>query len=209
MRPSASLPTGERQLHPVVLADQLERDSLRVSELPRQIPKVDRVHGSVLEVVLKVCQSSPAVQPIGGDGAGLISPAAFPGRTVLSSARRSQTPRPVSMFHHCRPCAYRPQQEQYSRLIRCSLMAHRLSSRPAAIRWRAPVARPGDARPTRLRRDPRQRCRNTARAPQLQLVRSSPSRDRIGPSGFGGLVDFVTSFARVRAFRGRSREPTS
>lgn len=60
MRPSASLPTGERQLHPVVLADQLERDSLRVSELSRQIPRVDRVHGSVLELVLKVCQSWPA-----------------------------------------------------------------------------------------------------------------------------------------------------
>jgi len=25
-------------------------------------------------------------------------------------------------------------------------MAHRLSSRPAAVRWRAPVARPGAAR---------------------------------------------------------------
>jgi len=87
---------------------------------------------------LKVCQSSPAVQPIGGDGAGLISPAAFPGRTVLSSAQRSQTPRPVSMFHHCRPCAYRPQQEQYSRLIRCSLMPHRPTSRPAAVRCHAP-----------------------------------------------------------------------
>jgi hypothetical protein len=133
-----------------------------------------------------------------GSSGGIVTQPPEP--TVQHPATKPATPQGVNR----RFCRF----GRVSRCVRAS--APDIDVRPVHT---APRLKPSgtrrDAHPTRLGRDPRQRCRNTVRVPQLQLIRSSPSRDRIGPSGFGGTVGFVASVARLCTFRGRGRKPTS